>query len=155
MKQKKVQASFQLQDSYVREFNIKTIKKINEQSNLTITGELGFKIISITEGKDNFIGEIELVNDIKTVYKEEECTNIHISMIGIFAKNKENEEENDMKAFEQMLKINGATTLSHLIRAYIYTITGLSGTSQISTPMINFVEFFKNAEKNTEDNYKN
>ena len=76
-------------------------------------------------------------------------------MIGIFAKNKENEEENDIKAFEQMLKINGATTLSHLIRAYIYTITGLSGTSQISTPMINFVEFFKNAEKNTEDNYKN
>ena len=64
MKQKKVQASFQLQDSYVREFNIKTIKKINEQSNLTITGELGFNIISISEGNDNFFGEIVLVNDL-------------------------------------------------------------------------------------------
>ena len=69
-------------------------------------------------------------------------------MVGIFGgeKNDNFSKEN----FEEMLKINGASTLSHLMRAYIYTMTGLSGMPQINTPMINFIEFFKNAqEKNS------
>ena len=53
----------------------------------------------------------------------------------------------DNKKFEEMLKLNGATTLSHLIRAYIFAVTGLSGIPQISTPMINFVDFFENAKE--------
>lgn len=55
-------------------------------------------------------------------------------------------DKNQKEKFEEMLKINGATTLSHLIRAYIHTNTAISGMPNIITPMINFVEFFN--EKN-------
>ena len=57
--------------------------------------------------------------------------------------------ENLKERFENMLKINGATTLSNFIRTYIHTTTSMSGMPPIITPMINFVEFFK--EENREN----
>ena len=41
---------------------------------------------------------------------------------------------------EEMLKLNGATTLSHLTRSYIYTVTGLSGITNIVTPMVDYTK---------------
>lgn len=143
--QKNVQAIFQLQDSFVKEFSINTLKKIDDKENLNIEGNLGFKINDIGENKEHFIGRVELINDLKILSKEDEIGNIHISMIGLFYGAKS--DKLDKNKFVEMLKLNGATTLSHLIRAYVYTLTGLSGMPQISTPMINFVEFFKNAKE--------
>lgn len=153
MKQKNVQAQFQLQDSFVKEFTIDTIKKIDSKEELNIIGQLGFRINNIREEEEKFIGQIELINDLKITIKEEEYANIHISMMGLFTGIKT--EGYDQKKFEDMLKLNGATTLSHLIRAYVYTVTGLSGMPQISTPMINFIEFFENAKEiNNEETKK-
>jgi len=150
MEQKNVQALFQLQDSYIKDFRINTIKKIEKREGLNIAGQLGFRIININEERDNFFGQIELINDIKVSFKEEEYVNIHISMIGLFSCIKS--QECDSKKFEEMLKLNGATALSHLIRAYVYSVTGLSGIPQITTPMVNFVEFFKNAKEIKNEN---
>lgn len=150
MEQKNVQALFQLQDSYIKDFSINTIKKIEKREGLNIAGQLGFRIININEERDNFFGQIELINDIKVTFKEEEYVNIHISMIGLFSCIKS--QECDSKKFEEMLKLNGATALSHLIRAYVYSVTGLSGIPQITTPMVNFVEFFKNAKEIKNEN---
>lgn len=145
MEQKNVQAQLQLQDSFVKEFNLQTIKKFNAKENLKINGQLGFKMNSINEKENIFKGEIELINDLKVVCKGEECSNIHIVMVGIFTATKDNKY--DKNCFEEMLKLNGATTLSYLIRAYIYSVTGLSGIPQITTPLINFKEFFENAKE--------
>jgi preprotein translocase subunit SecB len=145
MEDKNVQALFQLQDSYVKKFNIETEKKIDSKNNLNIMGQVEFKIQDIREDKNSFIGQIELSNDLKIVSKEEECAKIHIIMCGLFIGTKA--VGYDEKAFEKMLKINGATTLSHLIRAYIYSVTGLSGMPQISTPMVNYTEFFKETKE--------
>lgn len=150
MENKNVQALFQLQDSYVKDFNIHIIKKIDKRDNLNIIGQMGFRILNIREDKESFVGQIEMINDLKVSIKEEEYADIHISMYGLFLGTKT--EECDKNKFEQMLKLNGATTLSHLIRAYVYSVTGLSGMPQISTPMINFVEFFKNAKEVTNQN---
>ena len=59
-----------------------------------------------------------------------------------------NIEEN---TFKEMLKINGATTLSHLCRAYINSATALSGMPPITIPLINFCEFFENAVEEKEE----
>lgn len=150
MEQKNVQAVFQLQDSFVKGFSINVFKKIDDKSNLNISGNLGFKIDDIRENEDNFIGQVELINELKISSAEAECGNIHISMVGLFVGTKSNDL--DRNKFEEMLKLNGATTLSHLTRAYVYTVTGMSGMPQISTPMINFVEFFKNAKEVKEKN---
>lgn len=153
MENKNVQALFQLQDSYVKDFELHTIKKIDGMENININGQLGFRILNIKEDKENFIGQIELINDLKVSIKEEEYSNIHISMYGLFLGKKT--ENYDKNKFEQMLKLNGATTLSHLIRAYVYSITGLSGMPQVNTPMINFVEFFKSAEEEKPNELEN
>lgn len=149
MEQKNVQAQFQMLDSYVKEFNIENTEKIDANKDVEILGTIGFRIVDIREEKKEFIGQIELINDIKVNYKDKELSKIHISMLGAFMAQKV--EQYDRKSFEEMLKLHGATTLSHLIRAYIYSVTGLSGMPQITTPMINFVEFFKNAKEVTND----
>lgn len=144
MKQKNVQANFQMLDSYIKDFNIHTIKKINNSEKMEVKGSVGFGISSIDSNGEIMKSQIELVNDIKVEIDKEECVTIHISIVGLFVCNK-NEETNEDK-FIEMLKLNGATTLSHLTRAYVYTATGLSGMPQIITPMINFAEFFENTK---------
>lgn len=144
MEQKKIQAKFQLQDSYVKELSINTLEKFENKQELSISGKLGFRIIEIEKEGELFVGKIELVNDIKVNVKEENKANIHVAMIGIFTGNVAKDK------FEEMLKLNGATTLSHIIRAYVYSATGLGGIPQIITPMVNFVEFF--SDKNKKNN---
>lgn len=143
MDQEKVESYFQLQHSYVKDLNIHTLQKFENNQDINISGQLGFRIINIREEKDYFIGEIELINDINVNVKDDDKASIHIAMVGLFTGN----TNKDRKKFEEMLKLNGATTLSHLIRAYVYSATGLGGIPNIITPMINFVKFFKNAKE--------
>lgn len=135
---KNVQAQFQMLDSYIREYNIKINGKIAENMEMKITGQIEFGIVKITEKDSLLIGEIELCNTLNITVKNETKAQIKIAMRGLFQASKDIKKEE----FEEMLKLNGATTLSQLIRAYIHTNTALSGIPSVITPMINFVEFF-------------
>ena len=107
-----------------------------------LNGRIGFRIIEITEDENNFIGRIELLNDINLKVNDEEKSQIHISLVGVFIGDKSFES----KEFEKMLKLNGATALSHSMRAYIQSVTALSNIPPVIMPMINFVDFFKERE---------
>lgn len=137
-----IQAQFQMLDSYVKEYSLKVLEKIEQNSDININGKLAFGIINIREENDCLIGEIELANDLEIIIDEEKKAEIRIVMGGLFKYSEINEKEK----FEKMLKINGTTTLAHLIRTYIHTNTAISGMPTIITPMINFVEFFKEQE---------
>ena len=142
-----IQAQFQMLDSFVKEYSLKVFEKIEDNKEMNIKGKLAFRIVNITEQNNILIGEIELINELEIMIKEECKGTIKIIMGGLFQYSNKNEKEK----FEEMLKINGTTTLSHLIRTYIYTNTAISGMPTIITPMINFMEFFKeqeNEEKN-------
>ena len=140
---KKVQAQFQMLDSYVKEYNLKVITKLTESMDINVNGNVEFRIINITEDDNSLIGEIELKNGLDLVVENEIKAQIKIVMRGLFKYTNKDEKEK----FENMLKINGATTLSHFIRTYIHTNTAISGMPNIITPMINFVEFFKEENK--------
>ena len=127
MKKSVVQANFQLMDNYISEFSLNVFKKIN------------------IEEKD-LIGQIELKYNIDITENEEKVSEIIIVMNALF----KGIGDIDKGNFEQMLKINGATTLSHLCRAYINSATSLSGMPPITMPLINFYEFFKNAKEESE-----
>lgn len=88
------------------------------------------------------IGQIQLVYDIQLLKGKDKIGTIYLDIQALF----EAEEGINKKEFEEMLKYNGATTLSQIARAYIISNTSLSGMPTINLPMINFVEFFKNAE---------
>ena len=134
---KNIQAQFQMLDSYVREYSLKTKGKITENMDTKINGQIEFGIVKITTKEDMLIGEIELSNTL-----EKSLAQIQIVMRGLFSGDVKLEKSD----FEEMLKINGATTLSHLIRSYIHTNTAISGMPNIIVPMINFVQFFKENE---------
>lgn len=136
---KSVQAQFQMLDSYVKEYNLKSVTKLSESMDINIDGHVEFRIVNISESEDSLIGEIELSNKLDLTVDEELRAQINITMGGLFKYDNKDEKEK----FEQMLKLNGATALSHFIRTYIHTNTAMSGMPSIITPMINFVEFFK------------
>lgn len=136
---KNVQAQFQMLDSYVKEYSLKTKCKLTDNMDINMKGQIGFCIIEITEKEDRLIGEIELSNNLEVMVEEECKAEIKIVMRGLFQYTNTDEKEK----FQEMLKINGATTLSHLIRAYIHTNTAISGMPSVITPMMNFVEFFR------------
>lgn len=135
---KNTQAQFQMLDSFVEEYSLKTEEKISKQDDFNINGKIGFRILNIKEDED-LIGEIELINELDIIVEDKVKSQIKIVMRGLF----QYADKDDKEKFEQMLKINGATTLSNLTRAYVHANTALSGMPDIIIPMINFVEFFK------------
>ena len=142
-----VQADFQLMDNYISDFSLKVFEKINRNADLDIQANVGFRIVNINENKNGnttfFIGQIELKYEINITTNNKEVGKIFIIMNALF----KGSGKIDKKTFEHMLKINGATTLSHLCRAYITSATALSGMPPITMPLINFHEFFKNAKE--------
>lgn len=138
-------ANLQMLDSYVKEFSINLQNKIEQGIELNIDTNVGFAINNIAKEKEDYRGQIEMFYDIDLKSNDNNLGKIHIVMQAIFSGTKDLTEEE----FTQMLKLNGATTLSHLIRAYIHTNTSLSNMPIINTPMINFIEFFEeNDNKN-------
>ena len=95
----------------------------------------------IRESENKFIGQIKMIYDISLLVKDEKIGKIHLEEEGLFDGNKELGKEK----FEEMLKYNGASTLSQIARAYIISNTALSGMPTIKLPLVNFVEFFNNA----------
>ena len=148
MEESTVQANLQLMDNYISEFSLDVPKRIKPDKNLGIDANIGFKIVNINE-KD-LIGQIELKYDInvKDNNMQEENNKVATIKMTINALFKGTGKLN-VETFEQMLKLNGATVLSHLCRAYITNATALSGMPTITMPLINFHEFFKSAEEKT------
>lgn len=139
---KKVLANFQLLHSYVKEFDMKYYKDIKNNEDIDVEGEIQFGISDVQEVNDKYKAVIELGNGLILKLNETVIGEIHIVMKGFFEGTNIKKEE-----FERMLKINGSATLSHLIRAYIYSVTGLSGIRNIVTPMINYNKMFEEETK--------
>lgn len=135
-----IKAKFQLLDNYVKNYSLELKRKIQNNEDVEVNGQISFGIVNITK-ENSLIGEVELANEIDLIAKGESVGKIHIVMGALFEGELEIEKD-----FEKMLQINGATTLSHMARTYIMTNTALSGMPTITLPMINFVEFFKNAK---------
>ena len=62
-----VQAQFQMLDSYVKEYTLKTNCKLSESMNINANGEVQFRIVNITEKDEGLIGEIELINNLDLI----------------------------------------------------------------------------------------
>lgn len=136
---KEINAKFQLLDNYVKKYTLEVERRIPENAEIEMNGKISFQLINIEETEEELIGEIELDNKIELVEKNEIQGRIEIQMGAIFSADK----GIDKNEFEEMLKINGSTTLSHLTRAYIASNTALSSMPKITMPLINFIEFFE------------
>ena len=133
-----IKANIQLLDNYIKKYEIKVDRKIIKQEKINIECSIGFAIINIIEEKEELIGEIEMEYKIKIIHEKEEIGKIN-TVVGALFKGNNIKKDN----FIEMLKYNGAPTLSQIVRSYIITNTSLNGMPTVIIPMINFVEFFK------------
>lgn len=134
----KLEANIQLINYYIENSNI----HINE-TYLPDGSELNY---SIEVNISNIIRENDTVNaQVKLTHKinaeKKEC-DIYATIVGDFIiKNIE-----DDKDCEKLLKFNGVPILSEILRAYMISISALSGIKNITFPIINYNHFFKDAK---------
>jgi len=138
-----IKSNFQFIDSYITHSSMDIINRKKIESTLELNIE---SRISEIKKKDNKLSaEMRLKNNIIVREKNtnKELTRIEVEMAGIFLANDMKEEE-----FIRYMKYSGAPLLSQSIRSYVMTITSLAGINMIRIPLINYIEFFKENDKN-------
>ena len=143
MEDNNIKSNFQFIDSYITHSSMDIINRKKIESTLELNIE---SRISEIKKKDNKLSaEMRLKNNIIVREKNtnKELTRIEVEMAGIFLANDMKEEE-----FIRYMKYSGAPLLSQSIRSYVMTITSLAGINMIRIPLINYIEFFKEKDKN-------
>ena len=144
MEDNKVKANFQFLDSYIRNSNIEIYVREDRNSKLEMNIEVNISEIKKNDENKELSAELRLRNLVEIFDKENEqlLTKIDVEMAGVFSGKNMNEED-----FSKFMKYSGTPILSQAIRAYIMSISSLSGIRTIRLPLINYVEFFKNSDK--------
>lgn len=130
-------------DNFVRKYELDLANRMPTNDVAKYSANVGFSIKNIVDGENNdYVGQIMLTNKLD-ITSERTTGTIYIEMEGLFSAPK----SLDKDEFERQLKVEGATTLSHYMRTYIHAVTALSNMPIVNTPIIDFEEFFNNADK--------
>lgn len=147
---KQILADFQFVGNRVADFKIQTKDIEAKQLKAQINYDFDYNIEEIKELEDRYVGRIKFITIIKAKVKNSILFKISLTMEGAFIGNikKLNKE-----SFIEMLELNGLATLSQLSRAYILSVTSLSGINPpIKLPMINIIKLRQNKKKDETNN---
>lgn len=134
---KEILADFQFAGNRVSSFLIET-KDIGAKGvKANVTFDFDYNTKNFEESDERYIGDLEFVVSVKAKIKNAILFKIDLKMDGLFIGNpKKISKEN----FIDMLELNGVVTLSQLARAYVLSVTSLSGINPpVKLPMINVV----------------
>ncbi len=148
MKTDKIMADFQFLDNKVIEFYIQNNLLNTKDKTIKIDCDMDYKIISCNEVEDAYLGVTNFIVDLNGKIEDNEAFKIHLIMAGKFVGSK---SKLSISNFEEMLEINGAATLSQISRAYLTSVTSLSGMFTINLPMVNIYAMKKYKEKNLDN----
>lgn len=135
MDSSKVLADFQLMGNRVSRFSIETNSLVNKGNNAIISYDIDYNIIKTINEEDRYIGLMEFIINADAKIKDENLFNVNMVMEGLFVGNPKrfNQEQ-----FINMLELNGVATLSQLSRAYIISMSSISGLNPpVKLPMLN------------------
>jgi len=139
-------APFQLDHNKVVTFKIlqKDIVGGIETFNMKLGADYNISDISIKANK--YSARLDVLIELEgTTGEEEHYFDVELDMMGVFHGDVNSMDE---EKFIEMLKINGVSTLMQLCRAYITSITALSGFGKpINFPMVNIFELNKLKEE--------
>ncbi|MCP2239500.1 protein-export chaperone SecB [Thermoanaerobacterium thermosaccharolyticum] len=142
----KVLADFQFLANRVSEFKIETRDIRTNEFKVHVTYDFDYNIKEVKEFEDKYIGYIEFITVIKAKVKNSILFKINLTMEGVFVGNIQKLKRDD---FLDMLELNGLTTLSQLSRAYILTVTSLSGINPpVKLPMVNIFKLIQQKKNN-------
>jgi len=134
---KEVLADFQFIANRIAKFSIETKDIENKGKKAQFTFDFDYNILQLEEEEDRYIGCIEFVSSVRAKIKKSNLFKLDLSMEGIFVGNHKNIT---IDKFKEMLELNGVATLSQICRAYILSVSSLSGINPaIKLPMINVI----------------
>lgn len=137
---------FQMKRNKIIKFNI-IQRDIQQEYNSTKANLMvDYEISDIIKSDELFNATVDLgINILGETNKNEELFELELTMRGYFEGNCEKVPEDK---FQDMLKLNGLSTLLQLSRAYVTAATALSGfTNPVNFPMVNVFELIKTKEE--------
>lgn len=137
---KDILADFQLVENKITHFKLEG--KGNYASlNSDLEYDFDYNIVNIEENDEGFLGLIEFIVLAKAKEKNTMLFKISLKMEGTFLGNK---NFIDYEEFQKMLQLNGVASLSQLSRAYILSVSALSGINPpIKLPMFNVFSLYE------------
>lgn len=138
----KNQNKIKMIDNFVRKYTLNLTNRMPSNEVAKYNANVGFSIKKIIDNSSDYVGQIMLSNKLD-ITSEITTGELYIEMEGLFSGSKSWGKDE----FERKLKIEGATILNHYMRTYIHAVTALSNMPTINTPIIDFEEFFDNADK--------
>lgn len=134
---KEILADFQFTGNRVSSFSVETKDIKTKGTKANISFDFDYNTKAFEESEDRYIGELEFVVLVKAKVKNSILFKIDLKMDGLFLGNPKKLSKDN---FINMLELNGVVTLSHLARAYVLSVTSLSGINPpVKLPMINVV----------------
>lgn len=140
----RVLADFQFLDNKVVKFHIENNSPNTRNKTVKINYDMDYEIISCEELEDTHLGIVDLIVDLEGQIHENEIFKIHLRMKGKFVGSK---NKLTLSKFREMLEINGTATLSQIARAYLISVSTLSGMVSINLPMVNIYAMKKYKEE--------
>lgn len=146
MKIDKIKADFQFLNNKVVEFTIQNILLNTIDKVIKVDYDMDYEIVSCNELEDGYLGVLDFIVNLTGKTEDSELFRMHLKMRGSFIGYNNNLS---IDKFKEMLEVNGTATLSQISRAYITSVTALSGIHSINLPMVNIY-----AMKKSKDNSK-
>lgn len=148
MKTDKIMADFQFLNNKVIEFHIQNNLLNTEDKTIKIDCDMDYEIVSCNEFEDRYLGIVDFIVDLSGKIRDSEAFKIRLIMRGNFVGSK---IKLSINSFEGMLEVNGTATLSQISRAYLTSVTSLSGMFPINVPMVNIYAMKKYKEKSLDN----
>ena len=132
---KEVLADFQFVANRIAKFALETKDNDIKGAKAQVSFDFDFNILQLDTTEERYIGILEFTALIKAKVKKSILFKSNVQMEGIFVGNP---KRLSVDKFKEMIELNGVATLSQLCRAYIMSVSALSGISPpIKMPMIN------------------
>ncbi|NLI57883.1 MAG: preprotein translocase subunit SecB [Clostridium sp.] len=132
----------------ISQFSLETKDIDTKAAKAKVVFDFDYNILQLEKEEERHIGCIEFASSIKAKVRNSILFKVELKMEGIFVGNP---QKLNIEQFKEMLELNGVATLSQLCRAYILSISALSGISPaIKLPMINVLSLRKKKNKMSE-----
>ena len=145
---KEILADFQFVANRISQFSLDTKDIESKGAKAQVSVDFDYDILQLEEEEERYFSIIEFTVQVKAKVKNAVIFRINLKIQGIFIGNP---QKLTLERFKEMLELNGVSTLSQLCRAYILSVSALSGINPpIKLPMINVLSLRNKKEKNIE-----
>lgn len=132
---KEILADFQFVASRISQFSLDTKDADSKNAKAQVSFDFDYDILQFDEEDERYSSILEFIVQVKAKVRNSVIYKVNLKMQGVFIGNP---KALTLEKFKEMVELNGIATLSQLCRAYILSVSALSGINPpIKLPMIN------------------